>query len=290
MPLAAAISDGNPAIVSVSRARSAPLVQILTPPQIPPSLANLHAALRRPFRLALDQDAFHLVSVTRRTVSEWLASTHVDALAGVTTLGDLPTPSSTVSGTLSVPLRRHFSYDAIPRGSCGVIVDQSLLPAGQPLPDAAPIPATMDRAAAALAVALSTTDPSNAFPRSTALPAFILLHENITHLFLRALATHLPPHALQPHVQPLKGITDILSSAAGGLDYLPVFEVTSFDHALDLVQDRLPESFTTYVFAAPRFGAYFVNNCSARLVCVNQIPADVLGKLALSPSFRCLER
>lgn len=253
--------------------------------QIPPSISSLYNVLCKPFRLALDQDAFHLVSVDPRTISEWLATTKTESLAGITTLGDLPVPSSTVSGTLSVPLSRNFRYDAIPRGPCAVIVDQSLLPDGQPLhpldDGVSPVPHKVDQAAKALAVALASTDPSDGSPRSTGLPAFVLVHENVAQLFVRALMSHLPSGALQPHVQAIKGIEDILSGGStttSGLDYLPVFKVTSFDHALDLVQDRLPESFASYVFAAPRFGAYFVNNCNVRLVCVNQIPGDVLGE------------
>jgi hypothetical protein len=252
--------------------------------QIPPFLSSLYNALRKPFHLALDQDAFHLVSVDPRTISEWLATTKTDSLAGITTLGDLPTPSSTVSGALSVPLRRNLQYNAIPRGPCAVIVDQSLLPDGQPLhpldDGVSPIPHKLDQAAKALAVALASTNPTDESRRSTGLPAYVLVHENVASLFVRALKAHLPSGALQPHVQAIKGIEDILSagSSASGLDYLPVFKVTSFDHALDLVQDRLPESFASYVFAAPRFGAYFVNNCNVKLVCVNQIPGDVLGE------------
>jgi hypothetical protein len=258
--------------------------------QIPPSLSSLYNTLRKSFHLALDQDAFHLISVDPRTISEWLTTTKTDSLAGITTLGDLPTPSSTVSGALSVPLRRNFQYNAIPRGPCAVIVDQSLLPDGQPLhpldDGVSPIPHKLDQAATALAVALASTNPSDESRRSTGLPAYVLVHENVASLFVRALKAHLPSGALQPHIQAIKGIEDILSagSSASGLDYLPVFKVTSFDHALDLVQDRLPESFASYVFAAPRFGAYFVNNCNVKLVCVNQIPGDVLGEsVAHSP-------
>lgn len=143
-----------------------------------------------------------------------------------------------------------------------------------------PIPHKLDQAAKALAVALASTNPADESRRSAGLPAYVLVHENVAGLFVRALKVHLPSGALQPHVQAIKGIEDILSagSSANGLDYLPVFKVTSFDHALDLVQDRLPESFASYVFAAPRFGAYFVNNSNVKLVCVNQIPGDVLGE------------
>lgn len=239
--------------------------------------------LRKPLSLALDQDAFHLVCLEPSAISEWISSTKATGLAGITTLGDLPVPSS-VSGALAAPLRRNFRYDAIPGGPCAFIVDQSLLPGGQPLhpldDGVSPVPHKVDQAARALATALARTGADDSSARSVGLPAFVLVHENIASLFTRALKRHLSSNALQPHAQAIKGIEDILSAASTskGLDYLPVFSVTSFDQALDLVQDRLPESFATYVFAAPRFGAYFTNNCNVRLVCVNKVPVEVLGR------------
>ncbi|KAJ9115425.1 hypothetical protein QFC22_005182 [Naganishia vaughanmartiniae] len=266
VPLATAVSDGNCAIVS-----------------LPPSLSSLYHALRKPLSLALDQSAFHLVCLEPSVISSWLATTTVDGLAGVITLGDLPVPSATVSGTLTTPLRRNFKYNAIPTGPCAFIVDQSLLPDGQPLhpldDGVCPVPPKIDRAARALAAAHSRNDPqAPSSKRSLGLPAFVLVHENIASLFTRALKTHMSSTSLQPHVQAIKGIENILSasSTSSGLDYLPIFAVTSMDHALDLVQDRLPESFATYVFADSRFGAYFNNNCNVRFVCVNQIPGEVL--------------
>ncbi|KAJ9094984.1 hypothetical protein QFC21_005777 [Naganishia friedmannii] len=215
-------------------------------------------------------------------ISSWLASTTVDGLAGVITLGDLPVPSTTVSGTLTAPLRRNFRYEAIPTGPCAFIVDQSLLPGGQPLhpldDGVSRVPPKIDQAAQALAAAHSRNDPqASSSRRSLGLPAFVLVHENVASLFIRALKQHMSGTSLQPHVQAIKGIEDILSasSTSNGLDYLPIFKVTSMDHALDLVQDRLPESFATFVFAESRFGAYFNNNCNVKLVCINQVPNDV---------------
>ncbi|KAJ9102983.1 hypothetical protein QFC19_004540 [Naganishia cerealis] len=266
VPLAAAIYDGNCAIVS-----------------LPPSLSSLYNALSKPLSLALDQNAFHLVCLEPSAISSWLANTTVDCLAGVITLGELPVPSTTVSGSLATPLRRNFRYDAIPAGPCAFVVDQSLLPGGQPLhpldDGVSPVPHKIDQAAKALAAAHSRNDLRVlSSKRSVGLPAFVLVHENVASLFTRALKTHMAGTSLQPHVQVIKGIEDILSasSTSSGLDYLPIFEVTSMDHALDLVQDRLPESFATYIFAESKFGAYFNNNCNVRLVCVNQVPAQVL--------------
>ncbi|KAI5450881.1 hypothetical protein NCC49_002622 [Naganishia albida] len=263
VPLAAAIHDGNSAIIS-----------------LPPSLAKLHKVLGKPLSLALDQDAFHLVCLEPSTVSQWI-SAKATGIAGVTSFGELPVPSS-VSGVLTAPLTTKFRYDQIPAGPCAFVVDQSLLPDGQPLhpldDGVSPVPHKLDQAAKALANALLRTGIRQDSTRSAGLPAFVLVHENVASLFTRALKRHLSPDCLQPHSQAIKGIEDILSAAtpSKGLDYLPVFAVTSFDHALDLVQDRLPESFATYVFAAPRFGAYFANNSNVRLVCVNQVPVEVL--------------
>jgi hypothetical protein len=239
--------------------------------------------LGKPLSLALDQDAFHLVCLEPSTISQWLSSTKAAGIAGVTSFGDLPVPSS-VSGVLTAPLRANFRYAQIPAGPCAFIVDQSLLPDGKPLhpldDGVSPVPHKLDQAAKALASALARTGASDNSTRSAGLPAFVLVHENVASLFTRALKRHLSADALQPHSQALKGIEDILSatSTSRGLDYLPIFEVTSFDHALDLVQDRLPESFATYVFAAPRFGAYFANNSNVRLVCVNKVPVEALGR------------
>jgi hypothetical protein len=248
-------------------------------------LSTLYQALRKPISLALDQSAFHLVCLDPSVISSWLATTTVNGLAGVVTLGDLPVPSTTISGTLATPLRRNFKYDAIPTGPCAFIVDQSLLPGGQPLhpldDGVCSVPPLVDQAAQALAAAHSRHDPqASGTKRSLGLPAFVLVHENVASLFTRALKKHMSSTSLQPHAQAIKAIEDILSasSTSNGLDYLPIFKVTSMDHALDLVQDRLPESFATYVFAESRFGAYFNNNCNVKLVCVNQVPVEVLSE------------
>lgn len=78
---------------------------------------------------------------------------------------------------------------------------------------------------------------------------------------------------------------ELLEGASPGeLDFLLVFSVSSFDYALDFVQDEVPAGVATYVFSNASFGEYaFKALSSIPYVFVNQLPEKFLGKY---PTYR----
>jgi hypothetical protein len=240
----------------------------------------VYQTLKQPLRLGMDQDAFHFLWQEPSTIPAWLKSLP-PSMAGIVTLGALPGFDQS-----SLPIKT-FAVVISARAHSPVIIDQSIVPAnalqgmarsqGQHV-----IPHPIQDIAASIAQAHHLVRGDNTSVRdktsqsvSSGLPAYVLVHENVSSLVLNALESTLPGQ-FRPHVQNLVAAEDILASSS--LDYLPVFIVRSLDHAMDTLNNRLPASAAAYVFGEERFGVYAAQNIRHRTVSINEIPQRLAGE------------
>jgi len=240
----------------------------------------VYQTLKQPLRLGMDQDAFHFLAQEPSAIPGWLRS-GPPSLAGIVSLGALPGFDEA-----SVPIKA-FTVVTSSRSHSPVIIDQSVVPSSALQAMARSqgqhgIPHTIQDIAASIAQAHHLVRGDNTAVRdksrgsvSTGLPAYVLVHENVSSLVINALESTLPGQ-FRPHVQDLSAAEDILASSS--LDYLPVFIVRSLDHAMDTLNNRLPGSAAAYVFGEERFGAYLAQNTRQRVVCVNDVPQRLAGE------------
>lgn len=173
----------------------------------------------------------------------------------------------------------------VPTAPAPVIIDQSLLPGGIPLHPISgkglPTPPAVRTAAYNVAQALRLGGRSASRSSPLAYPSYLIVHENVAELFKRELDAFLPAGITVEvqDVQDKAAVKNLMSPPGGYLDYIPLFPVTSFDYALDWIQDDLELPPAVYVFASAEFGKYAFRSLKrVKHVVVNDIPEKLIGE------------
>lgn len=131
------------------------------------------------------------------------------------------------------------------------------------------------------AIVQAIAHSSSSANSSSSAPTFVLVHENIAEGFFQAIqGANDGTRQFKRIQEDVMEHRELLEGASPGeLDFLPVFSVSSFDYALDFVQDEVPAGVATYVFSNASFGEYaFKALSSIPYVFVNQLPEKFLGK------------
>lgn len=207
----------------------------------------------------LDQGAYTYL-VSAEEADDWVVKVHA-------------ADSSAYAGSLKVPR------------ACGpnpVILDQSLLdgnPLPQPLDDPQyAVPASIYNAMSWIArhASLGSKEHTAGWT-SSAQPSYLIVHENIMSLVLRAISETTSLNTHRVDIKLFKSLLEATPSLAS-LDYLPILSVTSADLAIDLLNSAFSSSAVTYIFANARFASYIAKQTNAKDVCVNCIPDETIGE------------
>lgn len=258
----------NTASIHTSHPDRNAFYQLTSLPQHRAVNKSLHEMLYQPFRLALDQESFHLV-LSSEAIDEELSDD--PRLAGIVGLGD------------SIPSKPDST--ALHNGPIPVIIDQSILPGGKPLHpisgEGLPTPQAVKVVAANIASAFQTADRTNNRPVSAGYPSYLVVHENVAALIKRELDLLLPSSVtIEVHSRENKDIIkSLMSNVPGYLDYVPLFTVSSLDSAIDWIQNDCATPSTAYIFSSRSFGVYAINSLkSVRHCFVNDISQKIIGK------------
>jgi hypothetical protein len=223
-----------------------------------------------------DQDAYHFLAQEAASQSGD-RKPDVAAVIG----SDWILPETIKRGTGSLTARSVLGPNAI-------IVDQTIMPSSWNANDKELSRASQDalRQVVDTIVQAVVHSGSSQVPSSSA-PTFVLVHENIAEGFFEAMkgATDGTKH-LKRMQESISEHRELVESASpGGLDFLPVFQVSSFDYAIDFIQDEISRGVATYVFSNARFGAYaFQALSSVPYVFVNDLPERFLSEQDTSPT------
>lgn len=167
-------------------------------------------------------------------------------------------------------------------GPNAIIIDQTIMPSSWSANDKELSRGATDilRQVVDAIVQAVTHSSSSANPSSSA-PTFVLVHENIAEGFFQAFqgANDRTRHFKRIQEDVTEHCELLEGASPGELDFLPVFSVSSFDYAIDFVQDEISAGVATYVFSNASFGEYaFRALSSIPYVFVNQLPEKFLGK------------
>jgi hypothetical protein len=163
-----------------------------------------------------------------------------------------------------------------------IIIDQTIMPSSWSANDKELSRGARDvlrQVVDAIVQAIAHSSPS-ANPSSSA-PTFVLVHENIAEGFFQALqgATNGTRYFKRMQEDVMEHRELLEGASPGELDFVPVFSVSSFDYAIDFIQDEVPAGVATYVFSNASFGEYaFKALSSIPYVFVNQLPEKFLGE------------
>ena len=190
--------------------------------------------------------------------------------------------------SLSIPERSVELLRSRPTlGPNVIIVDQTIMPSSWSADDKKLDQAsreTLRQVVSAIVNAFELCTSSSGFVSSSA-PTTVLVHENIAKGFHQAMSDSSSGVRIFKRMQEdlSEHLKLVETAAPGELDFLPVFRIPSFDHALDFIQDDIPAGVATYIFANSRFGDYaFRALRSIPQVHVNEIPERALGELGSS--------
>jgi len=193
----------------------------------------------------------------------------------------IPTVAAVINADWTLP--RTIKRGAEPtHGPNAIIIDQTIMPSTWSANDKELNRVSQDvvERMVDVIVQAATLSASSVVPSSSA-PTFVLVHENIAEGFFQAIkdSNQGNEHLKQVSEDVLECRELIKTASPGGLNFLPVFKVSSFDHAIDFIENEIPSGIATYVFSNARFGAYgFESLSSVPHVFMNDLPERFLGK------------